>query len=298
MKYISNRAWTVILMIATAITTYVVNYNINKSNQSEFNRVRTFDQFVNIRQVDYTQLEQEKFKIFYDNKPVHGYNDIKVILYNYDDKVFNDVKVYITLKPQAGDTLKLIAATINGDKEIITPLKDSLSPDKGAIEFGYLIKIANPTNVYNTPIFDLNIQVSSSKPPISPLVRLYCPGLNSIPETQEHTWQRFTKMHQGFFDSDIVEFVEFIGLFIIALAIIAILFTKIVTLFPTPTRDKKELDEHNKLIGEVAIKINNGEIDPTDYKKVINAYFKAENELDYNTTSKFVRWMNNLTPPK
>lgn len=284
----------IILIICTALSTWIITIQSHKSYQNELNRPREFGQLISITPVDYTTLEENNVKTFHDGKQIHGYNDIKVTLYNYEDKSFDDVQVYIKVKPQAGDSLKLMGVIINKDKEIIQPIKDSLGCEKGNLEFRYNIKHAIQTTDYNKSVFDINIQIISSKPLENPEVKLSCSTLNPVPEPQGKSWERFTEVHSSFFDT------VFGGiLMVISLgAIIVLTIGKTLGWIFRPSEEKRFKKEIEMLTSKVGEKITNGEINSSDYKKIIEEYFKIKKTLEYENASPFGRWANNLRKPE
>src|ERR1051326_212860 len=201
MKNNSNIFPSILLAIVTAALGVFANVGINKLNQKDENRPRVFDQFTSVEILNYRNAEENGFKLFHNGKQIHEYNNIWVRLFNYEDISFKDVRIYITIRAPQGDSLQLLASTINGNKEVIHPIKDSINSDKENLEFGYTIDIANQSTEYNQSIFDASFQIISSKKLEKPVITLYCQGLKSTPEQEENRWDRYNEQNASFSDT-------------------------------------------------------------------------------------------------
>jgi hypothetical protein len=282
-------------IILTAFFTYLVTSAINKKQNNDENRPRKLDQTSTVRHYDYKELEKNKWQIYFNNTPVHSYNDINVSLFNYDDKNFGDVPVSISIAPQEGDTLRLMNITINGEKDGIQRMKDdTLSQSKGELKFHYIIHTVNQTNNYNKPFFDVNIQAISAKTPQNPVIKIDYKGIDS--DLENRTPETF-RSKSGSFNPDTLNFIEFLCFLIPCAIIIGVICAKIASLVYSKTYERKDRKRIEEAINEVKEKINIDSINPNDVEMIMKEFARIRYSKVYYDSSKFSRWVNCMRKP-
>ena len=154
----------IILVLFSAL----IGYAVNAVKESSSNKKRYIDCWKNVSysNINKSDLVEKNIQILINGKPVNNLSSIDVKLYNFSDKNFADIPVYIELIPAKGDSLQLIEEDVDGiGKNIESMSADSIHPIIGGFKFAYLIKAANTADSLRHSIFNGSFSITSNKKP-------------------------------------------------------------------------------------------------------------------------------------
>jgi hypothetical protein len=157
-----------LLVIFSAVVTYMVtNYKEKSSNQFKHFDRSTIIGYINTEK---TELEDRKLQIVFNGKAIKSFSNSRIQIFNYTDKDYVNVPIYVEIIPQEGDSLQISQEKIFGGNEqpdIVKPiLNETLNHTvKGSIKYKYNIEVANRADSSNQTVFDASYFIISNKEP-------------------------------------------------------------------------------------------------------------------------------------
>ena len=110
----------------------------------------------------------KKIEILLDGQRVANVSQVSVAIYNFSDRDYEQVPIYITLKGEDGNALQLIgesAAGANNIPEAITPIANVAQGDDPSVKrYGYMVTTLNRTQ-FTEPQFSANYLILGKNKP-------------------------------------------------------------------------------------------------------------------------------------
>lgn len=272
----------IIFIIIGGIITAAISFWFGGFQQKNFNQKRFFDikTYVSHQILDKSELEEKKMQILYDGKQIYGVTNVRVDIYNYEDKSFENVPVIIEITPDKGDSLQIVDVTVfgeNGREEMITPLKNiGKASTSKALKFGYNIDIAHQADSSEKTVLTVIYGIiSNKKPKVEVIIKKFGIG------TRTYDYQHFKRL--SLWDNDV-----FILFFFVSLLVIYIWgIIKLISFIEF----RKEEKWVPFLKDELTKKIDKGEIEfKTD--SIIKAYNEISEKFNLKNTWIIKRWLN------
>jgi hypothetical protein len=274
--------------IIVAAFSALIGYYIAGNRENTNNKKRYIDVFTKVSHdgLDKDSMEAHNLRIVYNNKPIYGITSIDVELYNFSDRDFKDVPIYVEIIPKDGDSLQLITANItssDGSLDGVKRMKDSLIHTvKRSLKFGYILSTANRADSSNQVIFDGQFGiVSNEKPTIK--VNLSLNGLEA------------RSYHSSHFDNNFWWQTDNAILIYIVIGFILYIFFLSRAFSYFNTRREKRCNEFMKqhLSNEIYVgKVN------LDSDSIIQSYDRIKKKFYYEDTNEVLRWIKRLKPPE
>jgi hypothetical protein len=149
----------IVLYLLFLIVGALLSFLFNKQLALESNKMRYFD--VDIYQKAFfgqpTNINK-KLEILLDGEPITNLIEVSIDLYNFTDRDYSKIPIYITLTKKNGDSLslKMVQSEIYGQNNSIDKISELKNlkpvPTKGSLKFGYQINTANRSNEFD-PVF-------------------------------------------------------------------------------------------------------------------------------------------------
>jgi|GEM_PF-4350133 len=284
----------IIVVLFTTALSFLAGIAGYKYTQGDKYTNRKFDLLVIPKHEDYAELEENKVQITYGGKPIHGYNDVTIKLYNFQDMWFQDVPVYLEVTPESGDSIKMIGVKLNDKKQSIQEISGFPKIENGAIKLGYKIHSANYTHIYGgPPILDVTLEAISSKP-LHVEATVDYSGIDEKPEAFPEGLNKYTT---SFLDTGLGAIVVILS-FAFGVYLIIALIARVVNVLSREKLTRKRQLKYQNLLDKVKEEIKAGKIASDDPEKVIECYLKTHYKDEYEKTWSIIRWISDMRKPE
>ena len=162
---------SILLVIGAIVNQFFIDYN---------DRIRYLERRTEISEgiLSRTPISKDDISIKYKEEILNDISFISVKLYNFSDKDFEDIPVYIDLNPVSKSSVEVLVEYASGAKRL--PVKEievsGLKEDPRIVRYGYLIKAAN--RLEDNEIFSSSFVVAGNVAPI-PSIEIQKKGLES-----------------------------------------------------------------------------------------------------------------------
>lgn len=274
--------------LVIAIFGATIGFYLSNIKDRALNQEKDVDVYQNVAFTSFpkSDMDEHNLKMLYNGKSIYGLSTIDVELYNYSDLPINDLKAYIEIKPQDGDTLKLMDSTVVGPHSEIdgfTTISSEKLPKaaKGSLKYAYVVEFANPADSLLDVILDGSYSIVSNKKP-TVTVTLVGERVGK----REYDSAHFNKIPLWETDSAVLIYI------IIGFVLYVFILVKISSYFTTKRSKKFKtfmLEKFDETIKEGKLNL--------DAESIFAIYKKTNDQFDYNDTSPIMRWIRRLKPP-
>jgi hypothetical protein len=141
-----------LLVIITGIITWGIAYYQYKQTTEKKYFEYYFDPNPNF--LSKPNLSGKKVAFFMDEKPIENLSQLRVTIYNFSDKDFENIPIYFELSNKNGDSIKLVNASAFREDGITDGIKEKIeinpSNIKGAVKKRYDISNLSRKNEWKT----------------------------------------------------------------------------------------------------------------------------------------------------
>ncbi len=227
----------------------------------------------------------KKLQFLYDSKPIESYTTVRVQLFNYTDKDYTKIPIYLKIDSDPDDSLLVIESNVVGSaglEETVKTLKSETTSINGSLKCNYFVEVVNRADSVGAYFFDgLFTILSKSQPVVT--VAIEKDGLTLTEWKKEH----FFKI--AWWETDTATLIWIL----IGYGIIIFVAVKLATY--TSSRRAKRWGKYLKK--HLTERINVGKV-TLDSESIINNWNKIDTHFDYDDSWAFTRWLKRKEPPE
>jgi len=278
--------------IAIAIISSFITLLIRTNSDKNESRMRYLDVKPEIRNdiIGKPVDLDKKIEVFLDGEKIKNLSQVNFSVYNATDKDYEDVPIFIEIRPRQGDSLKLVSEKVSGVDNLpdgISQMRDVVPSRKGAVKFAYKAQALN--RIGEKPVF------SASYLLIGNVDSTYINVIKANLDLINYDYWHFHP--PSFIDKVFDNF--FIAIIVILSAYLVLVFVviRIVNFFSRKSEIKadQKLKEYIEQKLKVKFSKENINVEPTT---LAETYIKIANRYSWEKESKFSKFFNGKKEPE